>query len=101
MTSEKISASEMVQTLTGFEELAIEQHMKVDAYADGARKPMSVMRALVFVQHKRAGAKDAEARQSAMEMPMREVQAMFAEENPELDPEQPETPAGEGSAPSV
>lgn len=99
--SDKITASEMVQSLTGFEELAIEHHMKIDPYADGARKPLSVMRALVFVLRKREGLKDHEARQAAMGMPMSEVQGFFAEEGPEdIDPENPETPSGEGFAPS-
>lgn len=98
--SDKISASEMVQSLTGFEEIAIEQHMKVDPYADGERKPLAVMRALIFVQRKRAGDKDTEARRVAMSLPMGELQDLFADETPELDPEDPETPSGEDSAPS-
>ena len=97
----KISASEMLQSLTGFEEIAIEKHMGVDPYADGERKPMSVMRALVFIARKREGLKDHEAREAAMGMPMGQLSDLFAEEAPaELDPENPETPAGEGSAPS-
>ena len=97
----KITASEMVQSLTGFEELAIEKHMGVDPYADGQRKPMAVMRALVFVLRKREGASDADARQAAMGMPMGQLRDLFEDEQPEeLDPENPETPAGEGSAPS-
>lgn len=96
--TEKITASEMVQSLTGFEELAIEHHMRIDPYADGATKPMSVMRALVFVLRKREGMKDTDARQAALSLPMGQLQGLFAEETPELDPENPETPAGEGSA---
>ena len=49
---------------------------------------------------KREGLKDHEARQAAMGMPMGELQDLFAEETPELDPEDPETPVGEGFAPS-
>lgn len=97
----KITANEMVQSLTGFDELAIEKHMGIDPYADGERKPMAVMRAMVFVLRRREGASDQEARQAAMEMPMGVLKDTFAEEEPEeLDPENPETPAGEGSAPS-
>lgn len=96
----KITASEMVQSLNGFEELAIEKHMGIDPYADGERKPMAVMRAMVFVLRKREGATDQEARQAAMEMPMGVLKDIFEDEPEELDPENPETPAGEGSAPS-
>ena len=99
--TEQITATEMVQSLTGFEELAIERYMAVDPYGDAERKPMAVMRALVFVLRKREGLKDAEAREAAMSMPMGELQTVFAEEEPELDPENPETPAGEGFAPSA
>lgn len=98
--SAQISASEMIQSLTGFEELAIEKNMGVDPYADGERKPMAVMRALVFVVRKREGLGDRDARQAAMGMPMGELQGLFADEVQELDPESPVTPAGEGSAPS-
>lgn len=98
--TDQITASEMVQSLTGFEELAIERHMAVDPYADAERKPMAVMRALVFVLRKREGLKDADAREAAMSMPMGDLQNLFAEEEPELDPENPETAAGEGFAPS-
>lgn len=100
MSDDKISASEMVQSLTGFEEIAIERHMGIDPYADGEAKPLKVLRALVFVQRKRAGGKDAEAREYAMGLTMGEVQDLFAKESPELDPENPETPVGEGFAPS-
>lgn len=100
MSDDKITASEMLQTLTGFEELAIEKHMGVDPYADGERKPLKVMRALTFVNATRQGLDAVKARQQAMDMPMSQVQEQFADEEPELDPENPETPAGEGFAPS-
>lgn len=100
MTSDKISASEMVQSLTGFEEIAIERHMAIDVYADGERKPMAVMRALAFVMNKRDGGKDVDARQYALSLPMGDLTDLFADEEVELDPEEPETPSGEGFAPS-
>lgn len=95
-----LTATEMQQSLTGLEELAIEKHMGVDPYSDGAAKPMRVMRALIFVMRKREGLSDQKAREAAMSLPMGELKKFFAEEVPELDPENPETPAGEGSAPS-
>lgn len=98
---EPISAGEMVQSLTGFEELAIEQHMKIDPYTDGGRKPVAVLRSLVFVVNKRAGKTDREAREIAMSMPAGELQDMFADEPEEIDPDNPETPAGEDSAPAA
>ncbi|WP_323792423.1 hypothetical protein [Nocardioides sp.] len=100
MIVQKITATEMVQSLTGFEEIAIDQTMRVDPYTDGERKPMLVLRALVFVMHKREGHKDHEAREYALSMPMSELSEVFADETPDLDPEEPETPSGEDSAPS-
>ena len=100
MTS-SITPSEMVESLTGFDELAIQKHMGVDPYSDAERKPMAVIRALIFIQHRRDGLKDAEAKEAAMSMPMREVEDFFADEEDEIDPENPETPSGEGSAPSA
>lgn len=94
----KISAGEFVQSLTGFEEIAIERHMGIDPYADGEAKPMKVMRALVFVQYTRDGVDPSTARQRAMDLTMHEVQERFEDEDPEIDEDSPETPSGEGSA---
>ena len=73
VTTEQISASEMVQSLTGFEEIAIEKTMHVDPYKDGEAKPIRVLRALVFVLELRKGLDTAAARQAAMDMPMSAV----------------------------
>ena len=92
----QISASEMVQSLTGFEEIAIEKHMGIDPYADGETKPLKVLRALLFVQATREGMTAPAAREHAMGLAMGAVQDRFVEEEePEdLDPDEPETEAG-------
>ncbi|GAA4698258.1 hypothetical protein [Nocardioides nanhaiensis] len=99
--SEKLTASETIQTLTGFEEIAIEAHMGVEIYSEGQAKPMRVMRALVFVQRMRDGDNAHEARKVAMEMPMRELQDHFAPELEEIDPDAPDTPEGKGNSASA
>lgn len=97
----QITASEMVESLTGFEEIAIEKHMGIDPYADGERKPLKVMRALVFIRATRDGMDAAKAREHAMSLSMGQVQEQFADDEPEIDPDAPETEPGKGVSPSA
>lgn len=99
MTTQQINASEMVQSLTGFEEIAVEKHMGIDVYMDGETKPIKVLRAMVFVLKTRDGMDPKSAKQIAQEMPMGEVQDMFEDEIEE-DPEDPISVSGKDSAPS-
>lgn len=102
MTTTKLSASALVDSLTGFEEIAIEKHMGIDPYVDGQTKPLRALRALLFVQGTREGLTAPEARQRAMEMPMSAVQDHFVEEEPEdLDPDNPDTETGKDASPSA
>lgn len=94
----KPSALETLNSLTGFEEIAIEKHLNIDPYADGERKPLKVLRALVFVLATRSGMDAPRAREHAMGMPMTEVNAQFSDEADDIDPEDPETEAGKGSS---
>lgn len=99
--STKITASEMVESLTGFEEIAIEKHMGIDPYADGERKPLKVMRALVFVRATREGMDAPKAREHAMTLSMGQVQEQFAEDEPEIDSAAPETESGKDVTPAA
>lgn len=92
--NEKLSAGDMINSLTGFEEIAIEQHMGTDPYADGERKPMKVMRALVFVQQTRSGMTPQEAKNHALNLSLADVQAAFSDEEDEVMPEEPVTEEG-------
>lgn len=98
MSAEKISASEMVQSLTGFEEIAIEEHMGVDPYSDFQTKPLRVLRALVFVQKTREGAKPRDAKNHAMNLSMQSVQDSFEDETDEVMEDEPVTEAGKDSS---
>lgn len=99
----KMTAEEMVSSLTGFDEIAIEKHMGIDPYADGERKPVKVLRSLVFVLKLREGMNAAAAAKAANELTVGEVNALFAEEPVAEDgtEEQPVTATGNDSAPAA
>lgn len=84
------SALDVMNSLTGFEEIAIEQHMDIDPYLDGDAKPMKVMRALVFVLQVREGLTPQKAKDHALGLPLSELQTQFlSEEESELGEEAP------------
>lgn len=79
-----VTAQDMFESLTGFEELAIEKHFQTISVTDLANtKPTMLTRALVFVQHIRAGKQPGEAKTSAMALTMKELEASFADETPD------------------
>jgi hypothetical protein len=100
VTSAQISATDMVESITGFEEIAIEKHFGLDVYQDGEDKPIKVMRALAFLLRTREGLDAKTAKEQVMAMPMGAVQDLFADELEELDPEDPMTESGKDSEPS-
>lgn len=91
-----ISANEMVGSLTGFEELAIQKAFGINVNDLGKQGTLA-LRAAVFSHLRRGGAKDRDAYNQAMELPLREVQEYFADEEPEVDPEEPVTDQGKDS----
>jgi O6-methylguanine-DNA--protein-cysteine methyltransferase len=96
--SAQISVNEMAESLTGFEEIAIEQHMGIDIYADAEQKGVKALRALVFVHLTRGGQNAHEAKQSAMGMTLRECNAYFQAEEDEVEPEEPVTEVGKDAS---
>lgn len=99
--SEQITVNEMAESLTGYDEIAIEKHMGIDVYADAEQKGVKALRALVFVSQRRQGKTDAEAVKAAMNMSLKEANSYFSEDADELIPEEPETASGkEGSQPN-
>lgn len=76
------TASEVFDSLTGFDEMSITQHFG---------RPISELvddssmfgRALVFVLKRRDGANDDDARNAALEMTLKAVSGYFAEESQE------------------
>lgn len=90
-TTTKATANEVFESLTGYEEIAVEKRFGagVETLADG--KPLRLLRALAFVQIKREGSDDAKAYDAAMNLTLAEAQNRF-EDDRDLE-------AGEDNAP--
>lgn len=71
------TADEVFESLNGFDEIAIEKAFaEVTSLKD---KPMTFLRALVFTEKRREKLGDKEAKQYAMELPVKELTAYFAD----------------------
>lgn len=92
--SSKPTVAEIADSLTGYDEDAIQQHMGVDIYDGLVTKFVLTRRLLVFVHQTRLGATPADAVKTAKSMPSGEVVAYFGSDPEEVDDEEPETPAG-------
>lgn len=99
MSTTDMTATEMFESLTGYEEIAIAKAFGTRVLELAETDKMSLGRSLAFVHYKRSGQKDSEAKQSAMGMTIREVQDYFADEPDDLDPDDPDTDTGKGSSP--
>lgn len=93
--SDQISFTESVETLTGFDEQDIEKHFGNDF--DSLRVTMQ-LRALVFVHTKRGGTDAKSAYKAAMEISLKDLGDRFADEEPEVNAEDPITDQGKEPA---
>lgn len=87
---QRASLQEVVESLTGFDEIAIEQAFGAGIVTLLDTKATMATRALVFIQRKRDGMKDPEARKAAMEMRLGDVQDLFRDDDEQDDAEVPE-----------
>lgn len=96
MTSseDKITAEEMMESLTGFDEVAIAKHWAAEVLDLAEHKPTTFTRSLVFVLMRRGGMSDHEAKEAVMNMTLKEVQGHFTEEEEEPVPDDPSTESG-------
>lgn len=95
-----MTIQEVMESLTGFDEIAIEKHFNgFDVYTDGETRSIRAMRALAFVLYRRDGQTDRDALTAAQELPFKDLTALFLPDEPELDPNDPETPSGKDSTP--
>lgn len=100
MSQTELTADELTETITGYDEEAIAREFGgFDLYADAEAKPVTMLRALIFV-HKRhdPATSDKAAFEGAMGMPLGKVQDYFADDN-EANPADPDTDAGKGAEP--
>jgi hypothetical protein len=95
-----MTAEDMFGSINGFDEIAIRQSFGEDV-STLRKTPFRFMRALVFIDQRRKGLRDPDAYGAAMAVTMKEIESYFAEEVPELDPEEPETEQGKDDALSI
>lgn len=99
--SAQITANEMLESLTGFDEVAIATHFGAEALELAEKKPTMLARALAFVHMTRpeGGGMDAKtARKQAMGLTIKQANGYFAESDEEPFPEEPVTAEGEGDS---
>lgn len=99
MSTTEITTEEMFESLTGFDEIAISNHFGGEVMDLSENKPMTFIRALVFVQERRNGSKDSDAKQKAMELTVKEITNYFTEDDEPM-PEEPVTDSGKGDEPA-
>lgn len=95
------TATDVVRSLTGYDELAIAKHYGADV-VELQERPLMFLRALMFVMERRGGAKDAEAYRIAMSATGAEVNDYFPDDPAHNDdPESPTTELGKDAAAST
>lgn len=93
--AELLSSTEVTNSLTGFDELAIAQRFGASVEELAETSNMRFLRSLLFiVEKRREGVSDADAFKAAMSLPFGELTARFRPEDPADD--LPGSPVGEG-----
>lgn len=88
---------QMIRSLNGYDELAIEKHFDADIL-DLLDKPVKAGRALLMIQARRDGMTDKEAHDHVMGLTVGFVNDAFEDAPDEIFPDQPETPEGKGGS---
>lgn len=101
MSTADVTAEEVTESVTGFDEIAVEKHFHgLDLYMDGEAKPVKLLRALIFVHLRHTAGehgKDAATAEAAMSMTLRDVQDYFKPDT-EANPADPDTESGKGDS---
>jgi hypothetical protein len=82
------TAEEVLDSLTGFDEMAIKQHFG-SPISDLATDQSMLARALVFVLRRRDGKSDDDSRNDVLAMSLKEVLGYFSEESQESGKDEP------------
>lgn len=98
MSYTDMTGTEMQESLTGYDEIAIEQSWGKTLQVLASDHVTKFQRALVFVHQRREGLSDADAKKACMEMGLGEVQGYFADDPEDIDDEEPETDAGKDAS---
>lgn len=102
--SSQQTADEMFLSLNGFDEIAIAKSFGSQLHTlhpEAGGSPFLYLRALAFVDLRRQDVSDRDAYKRAMELSVSDANDYFADADPELDPDDPDTEAGKGSLPSA
>jgi len=98
----KPTVSDMLDSLTGFEEIAIVKHFDRNIFGLLDTDHTMAGRALVFTAKAREGKEARHAKTEAMAMTLKQVDDYFADdENDEAMPDEPVTEAGKGGSKTV
>lgn len=95
---QEMTLNEAVESLNGFDEIAIEKRFGGDITSLLTNHAIRAVRATVFVLRRRDGLKDDEAYKASMEMSIREAQDYFPDEPDEIMPDEPVTEVGKDSS---
>lgn len=91
------TVSEAMNSVTGFDELAVEKHFGFDLYQIADEKPLMSVRSMIFVDLRHQGVADKEAHEKALSMTLGEVEAYFEDEPEDAMPDDPDSESGKGS----
>lgn len=81
MSDKKYDMKELAETITGFEEVAIERFFGSDFSTFAQRGGTMLARVLLSIALTRDGMKAVDAHQTAMAMPLRDVEGRFLTED--------------------
>lgn len=89
-----MTGEEMFESLTGYEEIAISKMFDAEITHLAEAKPTTFMRALIFIARTREGLAAPDAKKAVMEMSLGECNDYFADDEPDVDPDDPVSESG-------
>lgn len=89
-----ITATDFVNSLNGFDEIAIKQTFGHPVDVLTKTDKFTFLRSLAFVWYRRQGQNDVDAKRSALELTLGAVGGMWADEPDETMPDEPDSPVG-------
>ena len=98
MTEQQITQAELMESITGFDELAVDKHFGIDVYIGDPSHPVTLLRALVFIDRRHHGDTDAQAKEHALGLTISAVHDYFSDDPEDFDPEEPDSDAGKGAS---
>ncbi|WP_062208846.1 hypothetical protein [Demequina oxidasica] len=99
MSNTEMTAEDFFKSITGFDEIAIQKAFGA-SFVDLRNDQFRFLRALVFVDLRRDGKKDADAYTEVMGLGIGAVDGWFADVEAEVFPEEPVTDQGKAAAPA-